>query len=278
MDPEMTSRLPTISVSARPSLGFRGNLAQRIAAAACLSSISYDLSAAVWKQVHLRQGTPSDPITTLWLGNPWLGLWSGPSDIRRLRESVQQLDPAAVALDLDGPTECLPSPAVVTQRIRQAVELAGQQRRLLLAIRAPQLLGGRRHLAELTALRHLAEEWDLGVALDLTGRLDPTWEAEAAIVRLGSHLQLLRITTEATDRLAVGRSRVVARALGAALDLSVPPEIVLVPTVPLVRVASVRARAESTSRAVAAIRARLARVSTQRAQFLNQDLWPNFRG
>lgn len=274
----MTSRLPTISVAARPSLGFRSNAPHRIAAAAGLDKICLDLSTILSKQLLFRQGAPADPVTTVWLGNPWVGLWSGPSDVRRLSQSVRQLNPAAVAFDLECPANSLPAPVVVIQRMRQAHLLAGQQRRLLLAIRAPQLLGGRRHLADLTALRHLAEEWDLGIALDLVGNLDPTWEAEAAIVRLGNQLRLLRISTEATDRLAVGRSRVVARALGAALDLSVPPEIALLPTVPLIRAASARARAESTARAVAAIRARVARVSTQRAQFLNQDLWPNLRG
>lgn len=274
----MTSRLPTISVSARPSLGFRGNSPHRVAVAAGVDKVCLDLSSSLSKQLLFRQGAPTDPVTTVWLGNPWVGLWSSPSDLRRLGLAIRRLDPAAVAFDLESPAECLPSPVVVIQRLRQAQQLAGQHRRLLLAIRAPQLLGGRRHLADLTALRHLAEEWDLGVALDLAGSLDPTWEAEAAVVRLGNHLQLLRISTEATDRLAVGRSRVVARALGAALELSVPPEIALLPTVPLIRAGSARARAEATARAVAAIRARVARVSTQRAQFLNQDLWQNLRG
>ena len=57
---------------------------------------------------------------------------------------------------------------------------------------------------QLGALRHFAEEWDLGVALDLTGRLDPTWEAEAAVTRLGQRLQLLRVRDTAPSRNAVG--------------------------------------------------------------------------
>jgi hypothetical protein len=56
------------------------------------------------------------------------------------------------------------------------------------------------------------------VALDLTGRLDPTWEAEAAVTRLGQRLQLLRVRDTSPSRNAVGLDRVACRALHAALD------------------------------------------------------------
>jgi hypothetical protein len=75
---------------------------------------------------------------------------------------------------------------------------------------------------QLGALRHFAEEWDLGVALDLTGRLDPTWEAEAAVTRLGQRLQLLRVRDTTPSRNAVGLDRVACRALHAALDRESP--------------------------------------------------------
>jgi len=133
-------------------------------------------------------------------------------------------------------------------------------------------------LAELTALRHLAEEWDLGIALDLTDTVDPTWEAEAAVFRLGNHLRLLRVPTCALDRFAIGKDRVISRAVAAAIDQGMPPEIALVPTVPLIQVASRRAKLANVDRAVEAIENRVASMKAQRAQFLDQGLWPNLRG
>ena len=41
-------------------------------------------------------------------------------------------------------------------------------------------------------LRYVAEEWEVHIALDLTGAIDPRWEAEAAILRLGERLRLVR--------------------------------------------------------------------------------------
>jgi hypothetical protein len=191
---------------------------------------------------------------------------------------VRQLDPPAVALDLDRPSGTVTKPMGLIARIEQTRQFVGRDRRLLLALRGYHLLGGRRHLADLTALRHLAEEWDLGFALDLTGGLDPTWEAEAAIIRLGGHLRLLRIKTAATHRLAVGEARVVARALGAAMEQAIPPEVALVSSVPIVLIGSERAKVEAIVTAAAVIKSRAAKASTQRAHFLSQDVWPGLRG
>jgi hypothetical protein len=88
----------------------------------------------------------------------------------------------------------------------------------------------------------------------------------------------MRVSTSATHRLAVGQSRVAARAVAAALELASPPEIALVPAVPLVLQLSERARIGATLEAATVITTRAARVTTQRAAFLNQDLWPRLRG
>lgn len=80
------------------------------------------------------------------------------------------------------------------------------------------LRGGRPHLVQLGAMRRLAEEWDLPLAIDLSGRFDPTWEAEAAITRLGDRLRLIRVRDSAPSRGAVGLDRVACRALHAVVD------------------------------------------------------------
>ncbi len=87
---------------------------------------------------------------------------------------------------------------------------------------------------QLGGIRRFAEEWDLTVAIDLSGQFDPTWEAEAAVARLGERLAILRINASAPSRAAVGRDRVACRALHAAMDRDHFLEVAVAPvkTVP----------------------------------------------
>jgi hypothetical protein len=89
---------------------------------------------------------------------------------------------------------------------------------VVLGLSSSALKGGRPHLVQLGGIRRFAEEWDLSVAIDLSGQFDPTWEAEAAVSRLGERLTKLRINGSAPSRAAVGRDRVACRALHAAMD------------------------------------------------------------
>jgi hypothetical protein len=65
--------------------------------------------------------------------------------------------------------------------------------RIAVGIRAIDFANDRRHLDELIATRRMAEEWDLDIALDLTGNVSAHWEAEAAIMRLLPRLTLVRL-------------------------------------------------------------------------------------
>lgn len=87
-----------------------------------------------------------------------------------------------------------------------------------IGIPSGSLRGGRSHLVQLGGVRRLLEEWEVPLAIDLSGRFDPTWEAEAAIARLGSQLRFLRLRVSAPTRAAVGADRVACRTLLAALD------------------------------------------------------------
>ena len=114
----------------------------------------------------------------------------------------------------------LPTGATLHDLTRH-LELGGwltQSLPVVLGIPSTALKGGRPHLVQLGGIRRFAEEWDLSVAVDLSGQFDPTWEAEAAIARLGERLCLLRISASAPSRAAVGRDRVACRALHAAMD------------------------------------------------------------
>jgi len=86
--------------------------------------------------------------------------------------------------------------------IRQfATEKRGSIPRVAVGIRAIDLGSDRGHLDHVLSIRHLAEEWDLDVALDLTGPVPRDWEAEAAIMRLLPRLALVRISSELEDGL-----------------------------------------------------------------------------
>jgi hypothetical protein len=62
-----------------------------------------------------------------------------------------------------------------------------------IGIRGAAIQRGHEQLRQLQMLRHTAEEWDLDLALDLTGDVPHYLEAEAAILRLISRLTVVRI-------------------------------------------------------------------------------------
>lgn len=101
--------------------------------------------------------------------------------------------------------------------------------RVVVAVGGGHLVGGRSHLAQLSVLRRLAEEWDFEIALDLFDRLDPRWEAEAAVTRLGARLTLLRVPAPSLGRTFDVRSRIVTRTVASALDAGRPAIFALVP-------------------------------------------------
>lgn len=203
--------LITVAFSTRGAL-MPGWMSQHLAADAGLSVLDQDASSVVAAWFASRTGNRDAyvPTTSLWLPITMASTARSRRLIRLVSERQGDVTPSLVLAT---------SSLQYRDLSRQMVELqASTPSRLLLGLDTSQLRGGRPHLVQLGALRHFAEEWDLGVALDLTGRLDPTWEAEAAITRLGQRLQLLRIRDTAPSRNAVGLDRVACRALHAALD------------------------------------------------------------
>jgi hypothetical protein len=181
------------------------------------------------------------PISSVWL--PVNELRSQRS--RSLLERISELQPDAA------PSVVVTLPVGTTlHELTRYLELAAwlsETWQVVLGLPSTGLKGGRPHLVQLGGIRRFAEEWDLSVAVDLAGPFDPTWEAEAAIARLGERLRLLRISASAPSRAAVGRDRVACRALHTAIDgdygLDVaiaPPRLVPFPITP--RVASHGAR------------------------------------
>ncbi len=65
--------------------------------------------------------------------------------------------------------------------------------RLAIGIRAETLIREPDHLDRISAIRRAVEEWDLDIALDLTGDVSSRWEAEAVVARILPRLALVRL-------------------------------------------------------------------------------------
>ena len=254
-------------------------------------AVSFSTRGAVmpaWMVQHIASaaavdGVDVDAVTplTLWLAGlvgtsesaalPIRSIWISPASLktRRSRHLLETISQRQIA---KAPLLVIAMPAATSVR-----ELARDVQKFLMlnrdgpiAIGMPSiaLRGGRPHLVQLGALRHFAEEWDLTLAVDLSGRFDPTWEAEAAIARLGERLSLLRIRTTASSRSAVGRDRVACRALHAAVDREKPVDIAVSPARIVPLTLTPRAAAFAAERAAGYI---VERAATH-AQALREDI------
>lgn len=206
----------SVSFSASRSL-IPGWMAQHIAAASGISGIDVDATSPLSAWLAARNGaasTPYIPVRSIWV--PLQGLRNSRTQrlIDRLVPGPQVKQPLVVTV-----VPAASSLRTLARDLEPARTLS-ETRPLAIGLSSSSLRGGRPHLVFLGGLRRFAEEWDLTVAVDLAGGFDPTWEAEAAIARLGERLSLLRIRASAPSRAAVGQDRVACRALHAAIDRS----------------------------------------------------------
>jgi hypothetical protein len=240
-------------------------MVQHIAAAATVDGIDVDAGTPVSLWLAGLNGT--NELSEL----PVRSIWISPASLRTKRtgsllETLTQRQagrPPLVVIALPGAS----SVRELSKEI-QYQWLAHRERPIAIGLPSTALRGGRPHLVQLGALRHFAEEWDLTVAVDLSGRFDPTWEAEAAIARLGERLGLLRIRTTASSRSAVGRDRVACRALHAVVDRERPVDIAVAPARLIPLTLTPRAAAFAAERAAGYIAER----ATTHAQALREDL------
>ncbi|MGH2533662.1 MAG: hypothetical protein ACRDJW_15320 [Thermomicrobiales bacterium] len=102
--------------------------------------------------------------------------------------------------------------------------------RVALAISPINPDGGREHLVRLQALRHQAAEWDVDLALDLTGKLDETWEAEAAMLRIAKRLAIIRLAYPPPTAPGSAQWKLVRRILSAGFDVEFSGVVALSPS------------------------------------------------
>jgi hypothetical protein len=258
-------RPPQITLSTRAARLRRPATLARAASEGELDGLGLDLTARLQPPraddilaaaAKLGLGVPS-----VWLPQP--SARSGWHLDRHAFDSLQTARSTAsrVVVELPEPRDGRVSRAKITGATESLRALVGPAIGVAVAVPSPWLVGGRAHLVQMTALRRLAEEWDFDLALDLTGPMDPQWEAEAAVLRLGQRLRLLRLASLPAGPSAPGpRARLSARALAPALELGGLEEIALLPGLAPWHAAGTAALARACGTLADQVRVRFARL------------------
>lgn len=225
----MPRRVPaspiTMSLSTSGSL-MPGWMSQHVAAVSGLTGIDVDAMTPAGAWLASRVGSKDEqyvPVRSIWIPLHALRTQSSRSLVKRLAGRQTDKLPLVIAT----------MPATLSPRdLYRSLEhlrSVAEDWPTGIGISSPSLRGGRPHLVQLGSVKRFVEEWDLALAVDLSGRFDQTWEAEAAIARLGERLRVLRVRTTAPARSAVGPDRVACRALHAIVDRGKPVDIALAP-------------------------------------------------
>lgn len=204
----------TVSLSTRGSW-MPAWLSQHVAAVSGIGALDVDATGSIGAWLASRWGSAQPPylrVNAIWVSYRGLQSKSTQRVVETLLTHQVEQPPQIVAM--------LPSASSLRALSRdlEPVRAMASTWPMALGLPSAALRGGRPHLVHLGALRHFVEEWDLSLALDLSGTFDPTWEAEAAVARLGERLSVLRVKASAPSRSAVGPDRVACRAIHAAID------------------------------------------------------------
>jgi hypothetical protein len=178
---------------------------------AATDGVEIDLTGGILRRRLFMRGWPLDVshVLSLWL----------PASIRSLDDSTwSDWRPQRGLVVVDEESGHTPNGKNQLAAAIRLRERLGGSARVALAIRPRNPDGGRAHLARLSMLRNVAEEWDLDLALDMCGPVDWLWEAEAAILRLAPRLRLLRIAHPLPALDSHVRSRMTQRTIAAAVD------------------------------------------------------------
>lgn len=185
--------------------------------------------------LHHAQSSRTD-VASVWL--PARSRFGGPLSERDRKILIDSAVDAAAPLVVRLPRNEIGRVTLttVTNLTEPIQQLVPPTTRVTVAVPTAWLVGGRPHLVQLTALRRICEEWDIDIALDLTGPIDPQWEAEAAVLRIGSRLRIVRIaalpvTANTTD----SQARLTARALIPALESGSLASVSLSPPIKLLQ-------------------------------------------
>lgn len=278
MDALLRPLAPWVTVSTRGSRALPLSTFADVGLAARLDGLDLDLTDRYLARPAAVDGL-GFPVRSIWVPDPslWTG-WRRGRGLAHATETARMCAASLVVLRLRPDFDSRSDGPPIVGALRELRSSLPTTTIACIALRPRQLEGGRAHLVQLTRLRRIAEEWSFDIALDLVGPIDPRWEAEAAISRLGARLRLLRLTTEVIDVPPTGRSRVPGRALAAAIDGGHPIDVALVPRAPFWRVPRGAAMVDASATASARLRARYAAVEAHRLADAFPPPAPKHRG
>jgi hypothetical protein len=250
---------PRFAVSSRstPLLGCDDLL--RVADAAAVDGVDLDLTGSALRRrlAHVDRLPGLEGILSLWIPSAFCPTGDSPAGGGIVQGRVVVVD------EERGATPNGKGQLGTAIRLREFVPDAT---RIALAVRPRNPEAGRAHLARLSLLRNLAEEWDFDLALDLSGPIDWLWEAEAAVFRLAPRLRLLRVIYPLPTLDAHTRSRLTQRTIAACIDVGFDGLIAVVCPMPIWRWHAPSALERSTRIAVERLGSRFGIV----------PVWPRF--
>lgn len=223
----------TLSSTACRWMGLAG--VDRVAQMAGVKGVDLELKPSLVREL-LREdaGQKLDtPVASIWIAGELRSsgqIWRRTFSAEEIAQAILACGPTRLVLDRPQATSDFSS-----ELIRAVRERGRGLARVTIAIRSDQLEGTRDHLSALAALRRTAEEWDYDLALDLSGPIDPRWEAEAALSRVLPRVTVIRVGSLTSRPPNNARARLTHRALAFALDQGYQDNISVAPYVPLWR-------------------------------------------
>lgn len=146
-----------------------------------------------WNQIAFHHAQATTRLRNLWLPATITGMNVERRHTRLtelLAHGRDDLGLRSVVVPRLGPE----SPGInLAAEARALTKASNGMVRLAIGVRAASIMRHADHLDRIAAIRRTIEEWDLDVALDLTGDIPTGWEAEAAIIRLVRRMTLIRL-------------------------------------------------------------------------------------
>lgn len=225
------------SISTKSARLYRLDQLTRIAQAAQFDGIDVDTRQRRFRD-SLSDVLNDDQIgsmrsTSLWMSPTRLERFlADPKDRSGLRNLLRATKGIMMIVSDEGELSRGVKRSAAFDQAARLKEVVGERHRIALGVAAEAQDGGRSHLVRMRTLRSLAEEWDVGIALDVHACADWKWEAEAAIYHTVGQLDLIRLTLPLPTFDAHVRTRVTMRTLSASIDAGFRGVYSIVPTVP----------------------------------------------
>lgn len=147
----------------------------------------------VWRQIASRNEQSTVRMRSLWLPATLTGFRVDQRHARITELIAHGRDQLGLREIIMPRLTADASQLNLTSEVRTLAKSSNGVIRIAIGIRAASIMRHADHLDRIAAIRRTVEEWEYGVALDLTGDIPTGWEAEAAVARLIHRLAVVRL-------------------------------------------------------------------------------------